>query len=64
METMVNWFQQKDIGGFPVIGVIDDADHLMGLQPMTPSELGSPINIQSSTPSTFTLTTETKVLVN
>ncbi len=30
IETMVNWFQQKDIGGFPVIGVIGDADELMG----------------------------------
>ena len=30
IETMIHWFQQKGIGGFPVIGAIDDADELMG----------------------------------
>jgi phosphinothricin acetyltransferase len=27
---MVGWFKQKDIGGFPVIGVTNDAAQLMG----------------------------------
>ncbi|MFT4845038.1 MAG: phosphinothricin acetyltransferase [Cellvibrionaceae bacterium] len=30
IETMVGWFKQKDIGGFPVIGVTNDAGQLMG----------------------------------
>lgn len=30
IETMVGWFKQKDIGGFPVIGVTNDAAQLMG----------------------------------
>jgi L-amino acid N-acyltransferase YncA len=30
IETMANWFQQKDIGDFPVIGVTNDTAELMG----------------------------------
>jgi L-amino acid N-acyltransferase YncA len=30
IETMVGWFKKKDIGGFPVIGVTNDAGQLMG----------------------------------
>ena len=29
IETMANWFQQKDIGDFPVIGVTNDTAELM-----------------------------------
>lgn len=30
IETMVHWFQQKEIGSYPIIGVVNDADQLMG----------------------------------
>ncbi len=30
VETMVGWFKQKNIGGFPVIGATNDAGQLMG----------------------------------
>jgi phosphinothricin acetyltransferase len=29
-ESMVNWFQQKELGSFPVIGLEDDVGQLMG----------------------------------
>jgi len=30
IESMVNWFQQKEQGDFPVIGVVDNENQLMG----------------------------------
>ena len=30
VDTMVGWFKQKNIGGFPVIGATNDAGQLMG----------------------------------
>jgi phosphinothricin acetyltransferase len=30
IETMGNWFKHKELGNFPVIGVVDDAAQLMG----------------------------------
>lgn len=30
IESMVNWFQQKEIGSFPIIGAVNDAGQLMG----------------------------------
>jgi phosphinothricin acetyltransferase len=30
IESMVNWFQQKKIGSFPIIGAVNDAGQLMG----------------------------------
>jgi L-amino acid N-acyltransferase len=29
-ESMTSWFKTKEIGGFPVIGAIDESDRLLG----------------------------------